>query len=296
MSVTAAMLSGESDLQELLAFLAAERARNGPCGLLHMGDVIWRFFTPTPELAVDLSQCVRLWWRDGAIIGASFCWLPDDSAEIMISQTDYDPGVEREAFAFAVDSFRRAGRPRLMVGCCARRAQRASTLAALGFTKGPDELDMLHTMVEPGGNLAPPPSAGYRLCDARNLPVPLEAFLAGRPHDAVRYRAMTARPEYRADLDLAMFQGEERAGFAIGWLDPRNRTGLLEPVGVSEAHRRRGIGLALVTEALRRLFELGAERAFVFPMPANVPSMRLYTKAGFRPLVLDETWSFDLST
>ena len=53
-------------------------------------------------------------------------------------------------------------------------------------------------------------------------------------------------------------------------------------VGVETALRDRGVGSALVSWALARLFEAGAESALLLLSPGNRTALRAYEKAGFR--------------
>ena len=52
-------------------------------------------------------------------------------------------------------------------------------------------------------------------------------------------------------------------------------------VGVAQSARERGIGSSLVSWALRRQFERGAERAMLMLSPANRAALRAYEKVGF---------------
>src|SRR5438270_413561 len=62
--------------------------------------------------------------------------------------------------------------------------------------------------------------------------------------------------------------------------DDENRVGELEPVGVREEFRRRGLGAAVCTFALRRLHEEGGRQAIVYCV--TDPACGLYESLGFR--------------
>ncbi len=76
----------------------------------------------------------------------------------------------------------------------------------------------------------------------------------------------------------------ELAAYALFWLDPINRIGLLEPVGARVAYRRMGLSKAVLQEGLRRLQAYGARNALVSTGAANVPAIALYAAAGFEVL------------
>ena len=53
------------------------------------------------------------------------------------------------------------------------------------------------------------------------------------------------------------------AAFCTAWFDDVSLTAYLEPVATVAAHRRRGLGRAVVLEALHRLQRMGCRVAFV---------------------------------
>jgi ribosomal protein S18 acetylase RimI-like enzyme len=64
-----------------------------------------------------------------------------------------------------------------------------------------------------------------------------------------------------------------------------NRTGEFEPVGARPAHRRKGLGKAVILEGLPRLRERGAEAGIVYSVHSNEAATKLYESAGFRTLL-----------
>ena len=53
-------------------------------------------------------------------------------------------------------------------------------------------------------------------------------------------------------------------------------------LAVHPEHRRRGIGRALLSEALRQARDLGAQVAWLEVRPSNVPARELYDSFGFK--------------
>jgi ribosomal protein S18 acetylase RimI-like enzyme len=70
------------------------------------------------------------------------------------------------------------------------------------------------------------------------------------------------------------------ASYCLCWPDDENRVGELEPVGTREEFRRRGLGAAVCTFALRRLHEEGGLQAIVYC--ATEQACALYESIGFR--------------
>ncbi len=100
------------------------------------------------------------------------------------------------------------------------------------------------------------------------------------------YTALMAAWPYRPDLDWVI-EGPDGdfVATALGWLDERNKVGLLEPVGCAPAYRRRGFARAVNLAALRAMREAGAESALVCPRGDDgypIPG-KLYQSLGFQP-------------
>ena len=96
-----------------------------------------------------------------------------------------------------------------------------------------------------------------------------------------------AQPAYRPELDLVVEAPDGRlAGFLVGWLDARGRgqgpAGQVEPMGVHPDFQRRGLGRALLAEAVRRMGKLGACKVYVeCDNPPDSPAFLSYGASGF---------------
>jgi ribosomal protein S18 acetylase RimI-like enzyme len=86
---------------------------------------------------------------------------------------------------------------------------------------------------------------------------------------------------YRPSLDCVVEALDGRfAAYALMWPDDENRVGELEPVGVRDEFRRRGLGAAVCLFALRRLYEEGGRQAIVYC--ATDAACGMYESIGFR--------------
>ncbi len=95
------------------------------------------------------------------------------------------------------------------------------------------------------------------------------------------YANVQASWPYRASLDCVVEAPDGRfAAYCLVWPDDENRVGELEPVGVREEFRRRGLGAAVCTFALRRWHEEGGRQAIVYC--ENDAACGLYESIGFR--------------
>jgi GNAT superfamily N-acetyltransferase len=80
----------------------------------------------------------------------------------------------------------------------------------------------------------------------------------------VWYHHIQSAPLYRRDLDLVAIAADGSvASFCTVWFDDVTRTAYFEPVATVAAHRRRGLGKALLIEGLHRIKEMGCLVAFV---------------------------------
>lgn len=111
-----------------------------------------------------------------------------------------------------------------------------------------------------------------------------------------KHRRVMASPGYRQDLDLVV-EGPDGslAAYCIVWFDEQNRSGLFEPVGCHQDHRRRGLAGTVIVEGLRRLRELGATVAYVNSHGEDIPSNQLYISTGFQIVEREYRWSVTLS-
>ena len=115
-----------------------------------------------------------------------------------------------------------------------------------------------------------------------------------QPHlgiDGDRYEAMLRLRGYRGDLDLIVRAPDGPMVACVNaWFDFPTRTGLLEPLGCLEAHRRRGLMRALLGEALIRLESAGAARVLVQAGVGNAPARALHESLGFVEVGRRVTW------
>lgn len=89
--------------------------------------------------------------------------------------------------------------------------------------------------------------------------------------------------------------GERVIGYAYGRLEPRSYDELREACGklhdvfVAEEARVRGVGHALVLEAIARLEAMGAPRVLLLTAAQNLAAQKLFAKLGFHTTMLEMT-------
>ena len=95
---------------------------------------------------------------------------------------------------------------------------------------------------------------------------------------------------YRPDFHVFLQAPDATlAASAIIWLDEANGMAEFEPVGTHRAHRRKGLGTALLTFGMARAFAAGAHTMLVASLGAEdkAQARAMYEKLGFTPISRD---------
>jgi ribosomal protein S18 acetylase RimI-like enzyme len=236
----------------------------------HVGDIAWGL---RQHEGRESEWKIRLWIEDGRTVAWS--WLQRDGR----LEHDVHPGhlhlldevlaepAARVAVAFEDDVERRAA------------------LARFGFTRPGAAMHFLvRDLREPPVPPPLPDGFRYRTVGADDLPervsIHREVWEPSRVTES-SYAQLRAQWPYRESLDCVIEgPGGRFAAYCLCWPDDENGVGELEPVGVRPECRRRGLGAAVCTFALRCLYGEGARQAIVYC--ATVPARALYESLGFR--------------
>ena len=98
-----------------------------------------------------------------------------------------------------------------------------------------------------------------------------------------RFTRFMGSPVYDPACDVVAVGMDGQIGaFALIWPDQVTRTGLFEPVGTHPDYQRKGLGKAVMLEALERLRQQGMRQAIVTTPEDNLPAIKLYELVGFR--------------
>jgi ribosomal protein S18 acetylase RimI-like enzyme len=253
--------------------LALEQRRLlGPRAPWHVGDLAWGL---RQHEGRESEWKIRLWLDDGRTVAWS--WLKRDERALL--EHDVQPEhvylldeilaepLARLAWAFEDDP---EGR---------------EALARHGFTR-PEE--PMHYLVRdlPAPPEPPPLPEGfrYRTVGPEDIPervsIHRDVWSPSRVTESSYAQVRTQWP-YRESLDCVVeAPGGGFAAYCLCWLDDENGVGEFEPVGVRPTFRRHGLGLAVCTFALRRLYEEGGRQAIVYC--GTEPACALYQALGFR--------------
>jgi ribosomal protein S18 acetylase RimI-like enzyme len=235
----------------------------------HIGDIAWG---ARQHEGRESEWRIRLWIEDGRV--AAWAWLQQDRLEHdvhpeylhLLDEILAEPAA-RVAVAFEDDRERR------------------DALARHGFTQPGDVMHYLVRELPEPPELPPLPDGfRYRTIAADDLrervAVHRDVWAPSRVTEA-SYAEVRAAWPYRESLDCVVeAPGGRFAAYCLCWPDDENGVGELEPVGVRDQFRRRGLGAAVCTYALRRLYEEGGRQAIVYC--SNEPACALYQSIGFR--------------
>jgi ribosomal protein S18 acetylase RimI-like enzyme len=253
--------------------LAQEQRRLlGPRAQWHVGDIAWG--TRQHE-GRESEWRIRLWVEDGRVVAWS--WLKQDRK---LLEHDVHPehlelldeilaeSEARIAFAFEDDDRQR------------------SALARHGYVVPGEAMHYLvRDITDPPARPPPlPPGFRCRTVDANDLServsIHREVWAPSRVTES-SYAEVRNQWPYRDSLDCVIEgPGGRFAAYCHCWPDDLNRVGEFEPVGVRPEFRRRGLGAAVCTFALQRLYEEGGRRAIVYCV--SKPACSLYESIGFR--------------
>jgi ribosomal protein S18 acetylase RimI-like enzyme len=243
--------------------LAVEQRRLlGPRAPWHVGDIAW---------GLRDGGDVRVWEEDGSVVAWS--WLHGGELDVdvradrreLLDEALAEPEAKK-AWAFEDDDDTRA------------------VLERHGFVQPGDVLryfarDLRERPVAP----ALPDGFAYRIATADDIAervdVHREVWHPSRVTEDIYAHVRTTAP-FRESLDCVVEAPDGRfAAYCLIWPDDENRVGELEPVGVRSDFRRRGLGAAVCTYALARLWDEGGRGAIVYCVTDEACS--LYASIGF---------------
>ena len=271
----------QSDYQSVCDFLIElnERERNH----INWNWARWEWMYRHPEFDNSLIGSIGLWLDGERIVGAAiydmyfgegFCGALPEYDRLYPEILDYACGKlsDEDGFAFAI---------------CESDDSLIEAARKAGFAKADQSEHMLSIPLE--GNFAPALPEGYSLAELDPVKELCEfqwllwqGFDHGDDRAAfelendVTMRITEFRRHFNPELSVAAVNGAgENGAYCCMWYDARTDYAYVEPVCVIPSFRGKGIGKAVVQEALRRAKALGAECAYV------ISDMDFYRKLGF---------------
>ncbi len=293
---------GIRDQQRMMALVGAHPQDN-----FHIIDLPYRF----SSWAFDNQANIGLWedeqgeLRAWAVLQTPFwaidyAFHPDAPAAIHPQILAWADAQAQAQLASAY------GRPLWFVNVFDRQAERQRDLEAHGFVSvanwGQDSWTkvLLHHERTHALSVHALP-AGYSLrplYGAQEVAayVALHRAVFESESMTVAWRQRTLQhADYQPELDLVIEDpAGQLAAFCIGWFAPSGiegrPSGQIEPMGVRADLRAQGLGRAILSEAVRRLYQRGAEHVVVETDNYRDAAFSLYESVGFR--VMDNVLVF----
>lgn len=274
MTVREVRASGHEALLLVSGLLQRARLADATAGIWEAADPQW--WSRRPRRSDDVEQL--FWVDDEGPVAATYLTHWNDVWQCDLMSVPGAAPPVGELWAAARAQLAQVGDDRVEVPV--REDDRAlrDVVEDAGFTAGDGSWESWLTAAERPDVVAP--AAGYVVTDrSRRLDRPHP--MAPRNGDAVAER-LAACPLYDPALDLVVeTEDGEPAAYALLWCDPVTEVGLVEPVRVEDAHQRRGLATAMVTEGVARLVDRGAERIKIgFESEA---ARAVYVGVGFVP-------------
>jgi mycothiol synthase len=296
MELTSRLYETERDLRQMQALLMQARSHTDDWHYTHIGEFTFHFFMVLCHL--NPREHIRL-WHDAEDRLVGYAMLGEGPSFDWQVAPEYEwCGIETEAWTWA-ETFLAELRKRdpkqwggnLASGARQDNGRRRIFLAQHGFRYSGEfaEVNMLRTLADPIPEPVSPPGYQIRtIAGIEDAPKRAAAhrqvwqpWTDGNISDEA-YVSFMKLPAYQRDLDVIASAADGAvAAFVNGWIDPLNRIGELESVGVVPACRRQGLMRAVLLELLRRMRARGMERACVSTGVVNIPAIRLYTSVGF---------------
>jgi ribosomal protein S18 acetylase RimI-like enzyme len=256
------------------------------------GDLEWWTCQGGPD--ADWPSRIRLWARDGAVVGWGW-FTPPGGLDWFVADevSDDDEQDLRGEILDWLESRARNARPEDATGLfelatwAGEGWSEETTLRERGWTAGSTALSQF---VQPLDVELDPPRVpeGYVLRHVRGpaeFPARVEAHRAAFAPSKMtveKYALLPGLPHYRLEHDLVVEAPDGSiAAFAMCWLDPVGSIGEFEPVGTHPDHQRRGLGRVMMRAGLRLMRDAGLRDALVFSDRSNGASEALYRSAGF---------------
>jgi ribosomal protein S18 acetylase RimI-like enzyme len=234
------------------------------------------------------------WWRrvrPSDELGQSF-WLDDaDEPVAAVTLNDWDgawecdvivdPGDFEAVWKRALERIDELGLESVSVRARDDDLLLLGALRNAGFVPAGDEDTTTWLDAARRPPVAPLPE-GFRLRS--------RAETGDRPHHMIRRNGehvaerLASCSLYDPELDLLIeAPNGDCAGYAMFWVDPVTRVGLVEPMRTEDEYQRRGLARHLLTAGIDGLAARGCERMKVSYLSENAAAKALYLGVGFVP-------------
>ncbi len=283
----------EQDLAYMRDLLVAGRAAANGTYYIHIGDLNWWMYRPPDE--AQRRAGIRLWEADdGRLLGWAYAPPDDGTLDVYVHPAIHGTSQAEDMIDWAIDWSTAAAQQHAQdklalywiadddVWLQQHFAKRGFAPADTSFVHFSRNLAEVSTVQLP---------VGYQIVSVSSETVGVQraqatyrAFANTMPWADYwdRYRRFIECAAHIGERDLVVVSPD---GFGVSacciWFDEINQVGLFEPVGTHPDFQRKGLGKALLTEALHRMKAAGLLTAIVSTNDKNVSGIGLYQSIGF---------------
>ncbi len=282
--------AGPYDLQRILDFLMACRSAEPEGEHEPVGDLLWAF-----RRQFEPERNIRLWEEAEGLVGFA---MVDPEWGMILDQgrSDAPRWLRRELVAWGTERLKQAvgecgGDIEAWVQARENSVAKIAFLEAEGFTRGDSSyVELLRPLDRPVPQPHVPEGFSIRgLAGEWEVPAYVDmhrdawSVWAPSTYSAEHHLRLMRNPGYNIDLNPVVVAPDSTlVSGCIGWLDPINKIGEIEPLGTRPAYARMGLARAVSIEVLRRMQEHGMETALVYGTHVNEPAWDLYQSLGFK--------------
>lgn len=282
---------GPDDLQRMLDAMMAWRQAQPEADYQHVGDLLWAFRRQSqPE------RHVRLWEEAGTLAGFT---MIDPAWGMVLHQAH--PGatepLRRELFDWGIERLRRAAHEEggQMTACDQAREDNVDKIAFLeaeGFTRDDSSnIELLRPLSQPVPSPRLPEGFTVRhlageegVSEYVDMHRDAWSVWGASSYSVEQHLRLMRHPGYTMELNPVVVAADgSLVSYCIGWLDPINKIGEIEPLGTRPDYARRGLARAVVTEVLQRMQVHGMKTALVYGTQRNPAAWDLYQSLEFQP-------------
>lgn len=282
----------EDDVQKMRDLLMAGRAANNGTYYMHTGDLDWALYRPPEEQ--KRRDGIRLYEVDEQLLAWVYAPPQDGILDFYVHpslhRSAQAEAILDQAIDWSVEQARSHQQEKLEKDWVADSDEwLRGYLERHGFASA--NLDGVHFTRDLATVPDTQPPMGYSIASVTSESIGVQraqaTYRAFRnttpwPEYLDRYQRFFASPAHVGERDLVIISPD---GFGVSacciWFDMTNKVGLFEPVGTHPDFQRKGLGKALMSEALRRMKTAGLTSAMVSTNDTNSNGIALYQSMGF---------------
>lgn len=291
--------AGPADVAALQRFMAETWAATDGLGCLHPGDIPHHLFSGNKLF--DPPDFCTIWEDDDGIAAfllANATFKMNDlqiRADLRTPEIVHDLVAHGESELLRLMSLHGIEANEIYADCDEQDEVLTSVLGDLGYVKS-DDAPWVVNRADLSDLADPDIPEGFTIRQVESLDEADDLALVhsasfGSTWTEETYRTLMQTPGYAIEHEwVAIAPDGEYAAFTVTWRDHLNQTGLFEPVGTHENHRRIGLGKALLLTVLHAMADEGLDYGIVCNSGTNPAAAGLYQSAGFRPWRFTNDW------